>query len=61
MKEWICINPYYRTGFTAGKTYSTNEEGMLIDDDGLIRIEPEIYNFNYPNSFQEVIVELDNK
>lgn len=61
MKEWICINRYYRTGFTEGKVYSTNEEGMLIDDDGLTRIEPEIYNFSYSNSFQEAVVELDNK
>lgn len=61
MREWICINRNHRTGFTEGKVYSTNEEGMLIDDNGLTRIEPKIYNFNYPNSFKEVVIELDNK
>lgn len=61
MKEWICINPHYRTGFTAGKSYSTNEDGMLIDDDGEVRLEPKIYNYNYPDSFVELVTELDNK
>lgn len=61
MKEWMCNKVWGRSGFTKGKIYSTNNRGELIDDDGKVRIEPYTYNFNCPESFIELDVELENK
>ena len=44
MDEWICTKDVGIDGFTAGKVYKVNHKGLLIDDDGDVRLTPSDYN-----------------
>lgn len=43
MDEWKCVKAF-DTPWTLGKIYRTNGEGRLVDDEGNIRLPPELYN-----------------
>lgn len=62
MGDWVCIYSRDSREFAVGKIYTTNEFGQLVDDEGDIRLTPELYNKSGGiYSFKEVPLDIENE